>query len=317
MKPTRVAMTGLGIAGLLAAALLIPLPHYVDMPVYVQPVGMASVYVKEPGIVQEIHARPATYIQRSTPILRLANDQLENQVLEAEAEVAKCNAQLHAVEELKVEGDQRASFAYETAVIQLRNSQDHLKQQKMRLTSLQVTAPSDGWIVPVPDQKEPGSDADRLPKLVGNPLSPQNLSATLPEQTLVCHIAPDLEKWEAMILVDQQDIEFVQAGQSIKLWLAMIPNQVFPTEVDEIAIEPMKFIPPQMASQNAGPIEATTSLGGKFKPESAKYLVKAQVVDRSGNFTKDSTGVARIHVGYETVGRRVWRFLAHTFSFNL
>jgi hypothetical protein len=32
---------------------------------------------------------------------------------------------------------------------------------------------------------------------------------------------------------------------------------------------------------------------------------------------KDLTGVARIHVGYRTVGNRLARYLAHTFNFKL
>lgn len=317
VKPTRLLATGVGVAGLLAALLLVPVPHYVDMPTYIQPVGLTNVYVREPGILNTIQVAPASYVERSSPIIKLENHQLDRLMLEAQADVADYERRLNEVRELRAEGDAQARFSLETAEVQLRNSRANLETQKLRRDALQIASPISGWIIPVADGKPPGKEAERLPKLIGNPLSRENLSATLPEQTLVCHVAPDLEQWEALILVDQVDIEFLGPGQSIKLWLSLFPNQRFHTTVSEVAIEPLKFIPAQMASQNGGPVEASTSLAGKFRPQSATYLVKASIRDSTGKFVKDSTGVARIHVGYETVGRRVWRFLAHTFSFHL
>lgn len=317
VNPLRLASTTAISLAVIAGVLLVPVPHYVDMPAYIQPVAMSNVYVEEAGIVENIRATPATFVKQNQPIIQLVNHQLEQELVLAQDEVAKTRRMLDEVRRLQSSGDRQALFAVETAEVNLQNSIARLNNQQQRNESLQLKSPIDGWIIPVTDHEAPSPDADRLPKLVGNPLAEENLQSTLTEQMLVCHVAPDLEQWEAMILVDQQDIEFARAGQSIKLWISLFPNQVYRTEVAEVAIEPMKFIPPQMASQNSGPIEATPSLGGQFKSESAKYLVKARLTDPDRRFSKDSTGVARIHVGYETVGRRIWRFLAHTFSFNL
>lgn len=317
VQPSRLAVTGLVTTGILAALLLVPVPHYIDMPFYIQPVGMTSVYVKESGIIDKIQAHSNSPVRQSGPIVKLVNYQMEKQLLEAQAEVAESRRRLQEVRELKAEGEKRSQFAEETAEVQLQNSQSNLDTFQKRIDALQIASPIDGWVLPVADPQTSAGESERLPKLAGNPLSDENLNASLTEQMLVCYVAPNLDDWDVMILVDQQAIEFARPGQAVKLWLKLFPDQVVRTEVTDVAVEPMRTIPAQLASQNGGPIETSTALGGQFKPASAKFLVKARLAANDRQLTKDSTGVARLHVGYETVGRRLWRFLSHTFNFHL
>jgi len=317
VKPIRLAITATITMAVVAGILFLRLPHYVDMPLYLQPANLTNVYVEVPGIVNATNAKPHQYISQGQTITELTNPDLQEQALAAQGDYQQRERILESVKNLRANGDTEAQFAIQTAQVQKENSLSVLNDYQERIESLHIKAPISGWILPAEKQKEPSPDADRLPSLVGNPLDKQNRLCTLPEQTLVCQIAPDMTTWEALILVDQKEVEFTTTGQVAKIWLAQFPSRVFHTTLSEVSVDPTKFIPAQMASQNAGPIEASPSLSGQFKPESAKYLVVAKLNDPNGIFVKDATGVARIHVGYETVGNRVWRFLSHTFSFKL
>lgn len=317
VKPSRLLISGAIGLLLIAGILFIRLPHYVDMPLYLQPAGLNSVYVEVPGSVQQVTASANQFVQAGQPIARLVNYELNEKLSIAEGEYLQRSQIVEDVYQLRAADDVEAQFAKQTAEVQKDNSLAVLEDYRKRAKKLEICAPVAGWIVAAQEQKEPGPDADRLPSLVGDPLATKNRLCLLPEQTLVCQIAPDLQQWEAIILVDQQDVEFMLEGQTAKIWLAQFPGRVFHSSLHEVAVDPVRFVPPQMASQNAGPIESTPSLAGKFKPDSAKYLVIAKLEDSQQMFVKDGTGVARIHVGYQTLGNRLWRAIAHTFNFKM
>lgn len=316
VKPWRVMMTTGVVAAVVVGILLIPLPHYVDMPLYVQPANMVNVYVETPGLVSEVLAQKYQRLQAGDPIVRLTNFDLARERVAAANKLKQSEHRLEELEQM-VSLDQMASLLRESTSIQRQNDQEQLNDYDRRIESLQVKAPQAGWLIPTARIEPPGDDAERLPSLVGDPLEPGNATAVLAEQTLVAHIAPDKEKWQAMILVDQEEVEFTRVGQEVKVWLAQFPNQVFRSEIGEVAVDSLRVIPAHMASPKGGTIEALATENGRFKSVSPKYLVIAPLENRDDLLAKDLTGVARIHVGYRTVGNRLARYLAHTFNFKL
>jgi putative peptide zinc metalloprotease protein len=317
VKPWRVAMTLGGLLLVVVGVMLIPLPHYVDMPLFVQPANMMNVYVETSGNLQEVTVKKYQYVQAGDPVVRLTSHDLERQRLVAANELKRSEHREQEIRMREVSGDQHASLARESSEVQRLNNQQQLEDYQRRIESLEVKAPLSGWLIPAARIEPPSSDAERLPTLVGDPLEPSNGQAVLAEQTLVAHIAPDQKNWEAMILVDQEEVEFTRVGQEVKVWLAQFPNQVFRTKIDEVAVDPLRVIPPQMASLKGGPVETIATEGGRFKATSAKYLVIAPLDNPDNLMAKDLTGIARIHVGYRTVGNRLARYLAHTFNFKL
>ncbi|MBL8891697.1 MAG: hypothetical protein JNL67_17080 [Planctomycetaceae bacterium] len=316
VKPWRVMMTTGVVAAVVVGILLIPLPHYVDMPLYVQPANMVNVYVETPGLVNEVLAKKYQRLEAGDPIVRLTNFDLTRERVAAANKLRQSELRLEQLEQM-VSLDQMASLVRESTSIQLQNDKEQLNDYDRRIESLQVKAPQAGWLIPAARIEPPGADAERLPTLVGDPLEPGNASAVLAEQTLVAHIAPDRDKWQAMILVDQEEVEFTRVGQEVKVWLAQFPNQVFRTKIGEVAVDSLRVIPAHMASPKGGTIEALATEGGRFKSVSPKYLVVAPLDNPDDLLAKDLTGVARIHVGYRTVGDRLARYLAHTFNFKL
>ncbi|MBL8852472.1 MAG: hypothetical protein JNK57_00745 [Planctomycetaceae bacterium] len=316
VKPWRVMATMGIVVAVVVGILLIPLPHYVDMPLYVQPANMVNVYVETPGLLHEVTVQKYQPVQAGDPIIRLTNYDLEQQRVVAANKLTQSENRIQELDRL-VSLDQMSSLVRESTLVQMENDREQLNDYQRRIDSLQVKAPQTGWLIPAARIEPPGPDAERLPTLVGDPLESANGRAVLAEQTLVAHIAPAREKWQAMILVDQEEVEFTRVGQDVKVWLAQFPSQVFRTQIDEVAVDSLQVIPTQMASPKGGPVESIATDGGRFKPVSAKYLVIAPLENPDNLMAKDLTGVARIHVGYRTVGNRLARYLAHTFNFKL
>jgi putative peptide zinc metalloprotease protein len=317
MKPLRLTMTMSGLAGVIAAILLLPLPHYVDMPMYVQPANLANIYVETPGLLREVVVAKYQSIQAGQPIVRLVNHELEQQRVAAAHELQRSQRRLQEVIQRQASGDPQASLAVESARVQVQNSELLVRDYQRRADSLEVVAPISGWLIPAARLAPTAADTERLPGLVGDPLEPSNRQAVLPEQTLLAHIAPDRRNWEVIVLVDQEEIEFTHVGQAVKVWLSQFPGQVFHTKIAEVAVDPIQVIPPQLASLRGGPIEVTPTASGHYKSPTAKYLVAAALEDSDDLLVKDMTGIARIHVGYRTLGHRLARLLAHTFNFKL
>jgi putative peptide zinc metalloprotease protein len=316
VRPMRVMTTSVLVTAAIAGVLFLPIPHFVDMPVSIQPAEMTSVYVEVPGILEEVQVEKFANVQPGQPLVRLVNHELRQEVLLAEHELQQSERKLQDVLHRQVSGDSQAGLAIETAKVQIQNARLHVEDCRRRLEALQIVAPIGGWLIPPPRRESPPTDAERLPSLVGDPLEPANRHCVLPEQTLVAHVAPDMERWEAQILVDQEEVEFLAAGQDVRLWLQHTPWQVIRTSVTEVAVDPSHDIPPPLASLRGGPIEVTSDAGGRFKATQAKYLVVAHWQDNTGALAKDLTGVARIHVGYRTVGYRLARFFAYSFNFH-
>lgn len=317
VKPWRLTVTLAGAGASLAGILLLPLPHYVDMPLVIQPADLANVYVETPGVLQDVSVEKFQPVTAGQPLVRLVNHDLLQQHVAATNELTRSQRRVQELIERQASGDQQASLALESTRVQVQNSEFVVQDFQRRLDSLQVAAPTTGWLLPAARLAPPPADSERLPGLVGDPLEPGNRAALLAEQTLLAQIAPDLNRWEALILVDQEEVEFTRVGQTVKVWLANFPGQVFRTEVAEVAVDPLRVLPPQMASPRGGPVEAVAAEGGRFKAKSAQYLVVAPLDNPDQLLVKDLTGVARIHVGYRTVGSRLARFLAQTFNFKL
>lgn len=317
VKPWRVTMTLGGLLAVLVGVMLIPIPHYVDMPLFVQPANLVNIYVETPGQLREVAVEKYQLVQAGDPVVRLTNIDLERQRLIAANELKRSEHREQELRQREVTGDPLASLARESSEVQRQNNQQQLADYDRRIESLEVKAPVAGWLIPAARIDPPAPGAERLPTLVGDPLDPGNGQAVLTEQTLVAHVAPDRQKWQAMILVDQEEVEFTRVGQGVKVWLAQFPNQVFRTKIDEVAVDPLRVIPAQLASLKGGPIETTATEGGRFEATSAQYLVVAPLENPDNLMAKDLTGIARIHVGYRTVGNRLVRYLAHTFNFKL
>ena len=130
-------------------------------------------------------------------------------------------------------------------------------------------------------------------------------------------VAPDPTKMEAVLAVDQEDIEFIQVDQPAELLLNQIPCKLFSSRVAIVTPTEMQSTPHSLSSRYGGAIVTESGPNGQEKPASTLYLVKVPINNPGNSIVAGSTGQAKIRVGSKTVGQQLWRLAQSTFQFEL
>jgi putative peptide zinc metalloprotease protein len=72
-----------------------------------------------------------------------------------------------------------------------------------------------------------------------------------------------------------------------------------------------------LSSRFGGDIVSATDADGNDVPQSTKFLVTVPLANPDQLIVPNSTGVAKIRSGSQTVGQRLWRLFQRTFQFEL
>lgn len=150
----------------------------------------------------------------------------------------------------------------------------------------------------------------------GRPLDMRNVGAYLEASTLVCRVAQP-GKLEAILAIDQEELDFVRVGQAVDLLLASRPDEKRPGQIDHIAEQNMETAPTRMAARAGGQLATRADPSGIERPLSVVYQASVPLDDASGQVIVGATGVARIHAGYQPVWQRLWRAACRTFHFEM
>ena len=72
VKPARLAGTLFVVGLVLGGIMLIPIPRYVYGCFYIEPQGVETIYVEEPGALADIYIQPNQFVEEGTPLVQLA-----------------------------------------------------------------------------------------------------------------------------------------------------------------------------------------------------------------------------------------------------
>jgi putative peptide zinc metalloprotease protein len=313
-KPRMIASVTAA-AVVLSAIFLLPFPHYTDCSLYVQPRNAASVYVETPGEIKQIHVRDGQWVDQNQPLLTLGS-------LDIQINIAQIVGAKRQLESKRIALLQRsfedASAAAEVAEVEeaLAARDEQLQRRQRDARRLSITAPLAGWIIPPARVPSSPRDGASLPDWSGTPLEQRNRNASLAEGVPVCQIG-DPRRLEAILAIDQSDMEFVQEGQAVDLMLEQLPGQWFHSEIGQISQLDMKVMPQSLSSKAGGDMVSRTDQSGNERPDSTTYQGSAAIDDEDGLLLVGATGTARIHTGHRTVAQRVWRYLCQTFNLDV
>jgi putative peptide zinc metalloprotease protein len=304
----------------LSAILFIPFPMRVWAPFEVQPHGAASVYIEAPGRLVELSVRPGDEVKSGDPIARLENLDLELDVARLENERDSLKAQLEGLENLRFANTEEASSQIDYIEQRLAGVEKQLAKQRSDLDRLRIVAPRAGTVIPPPRIAErAAADSPELPAWTGTPLDERNLGAALsPEgqQNLFCQIG-DSNKWDAILVIDQDDVDLVQGGEEVKLLLDESASDVFVSTIANRATDELAVAPPRLASTNGGPLPAQAGPDGTLRPLNTSYQAEAPLDNSSGLLRNGLTGRARIEARPRTLWWRLSRYFSRTFNFEL
>ncbi|MGN0910017.1 MAG: hypothetical protein ACI4NV_01205, partial [Thermoguttaceae bacterium] len=205
----------------------------------------------------------------------------------------------------------------------LSRSIEAMQEERKRLT---LTAPIDGivvspyWRVDREAQTQrPNDFSAALPVWDGTPLLEWNLNTTLEPGVHICSVG-DPRKLEAIIVVDQSKINFIQPGQKVKIKLTERPSETLVAEVashDDVEGTTMESVPYQLSVKGGGPVATETAEGGMERPQSGAYRVRVDLDNDDERMSVGMTAKCKIKATPQTLLQRLMRLCREVFNFKL
>ncbi len=308
----------LGSLGVLAATIVgvcyIPLPHHIDCAFEIHPARAGAVYAGTPGqIVQTVKA--GTQVNVGDELAVLKNPDLDIRLVELDGEYNEAITRLRNLS-LRPLKDNSTTAQLETQhelIESIKHMREKTQEEHDRLV---VRAKREGVVMPPPDkQAQPGDDG-RLPGWTGSPLEVANRGALLTAEDLICEIGSAREL-EAVLVVDQGDVQLVDIGQEVELKLDAQRMGSFQGKITEKSQAELKSASSSMASQSGGDLQTEIDpTTGQVKPRNVSYQVRVPVEATDVPLRPGYRGSAKIYVNPMSLGQRFWRLVAQTFNFE-
>jgi putative peptide zinc metalloprotease protein len=313
-KPRMYA--SLAVFGLIVGAIgLVPLPYRVYCPLEIQPLDATAVYVDVPGQLQEVLVKRGQQVASGDRLAELKNLSAQLTVTTLEGQEKQYEAEILALRQIGfLDPD---ALRKESEVEENLNAvREQLAKQREELKRLQLIAPTSGVILPPPEVPKPPTELDELPGWSGTPLEAKNLGCTLEEGVMFCQIG-DPTKMQAVLVIDQSDIEFVRPGQHVEMVLDAAPGEFLRGEITEIANTKLRKASKVLSNKGGGELATKTNEQGEEEPLSASYQARVPLNDPDARLFINLKGKAKISAGWQTLGQRAWRYIAQTFNFKL
>jgi putative peptide zinc metalloprotease protein len=314
MNFTRAAL-GIGVAGVaLASILAVPLPYFVTCSVEMQPRGATSVYVDVPGQVRSICV-PSGPVELGQVIAQLDD-------VDARIALERLAGQRERLA-VRVEAIRQRAHIEDQALLELAHAEEalaaldvQLARRREELDRMTIRAPVAGVLVPPPTRKRDQHERTTLVAWSGRPLDNRNLGAHLEASTLLGRIALP-GKFEAVLAVPQEEMDFVQPGQHVQIFLEQLPGSDLGGEINHIASEELKAVSDRLSRRTGGTLATRTTASGIERPIGVVYQASVPIDDETDRLVVGGTGTAKIHAGWQPLATRLWRSLCRTFRFEM
>ncbi len=317
MKPSRAAITAGLVIAVLAGILAIPVPHEIRCGFVTQPRDASPVYVEAAGALRRILVEPGDRVVVGQPLVQLASPDLEARTVSLEGELAIADVR-HRIVAFQASFNPNSAREIESAEASRDAVARQLEQHRRNVELMTVRAPIEGRVVSAAwTAREDDEQSGRLAAWYGHPLESRNTGAWLESGTIVCTIAPEGEGTEAILAIDQSDIEFVASGNDVRLWFRQSPGGLLESTIDVISPVEMRYVPRGLDSRRGGDLLTTTDEGGRDVPVSTTYEVRVKLPHCGPYVESGATGLARVRTGHLTIGQRLWRLACKTFRFDL
>jgi len=309
-------LTSLAIGGaVIAAVIYVPLPHRIYCAFEIRPTRAGAVYAGTPGqIVRTV--KEGTWVKQGDELAVLQNLDLDIRLTELKGREREAEVRLRNLA-LRSRADATLKTQLETQEELIASLQQLQQKTQEEIDRLVVVAKRDGIVLPPPEKQAQSGGDGRLPGWSGSPLSAHNRGALLTAEDLICEIgAPD--ELEAVLIVDQGDVQLVDVGQHVDLKLesnriGTVSGKIFEKSQSEI-----RQTSSALALQTGGDLQTEIDPEtGQARPRSVSYQARVPLDDAPVTLRPGYRGSAKVHVAPMSVGQRLWRFVAKTFNFEL
>jgi multidrug efflux pump subunit AcrA (membrane-fusion protein) len=274
----RVLLAAGSAAGLVLAALFVPIPHRVTAAAAVRGAGQQAVHAETTGRVEAISVRNGDRVKAGHVLARLSNPDLELEVAQLAAETRRLQKAADKYAALGRPGEEQAIREM------LRGTEDELVSRRRQLDLLTVRAAIDGRVVFAERVREHSREEHGYRELtpwLETPLAAHNVGARWELGTPLCDLLPS-DEFEAVLYVEQSDVPYVAVGQVVRLKLDSFPGLTLDGTVREIARMEAATAPAQVLSVTGG--ELPTRMddnGSSARPAVVCYEVRASLTPKS------------------------------------
>jgi putative peptide zinc metalloprotease protein len=269
--------------------------------------------------LEEVSVKAGDKVEQGDLLARLSNPDLEIVLTELTGQRDSYLAQLSSLQQIRF-NDEQVSLQISVIREQLVSIEEQLQKKIEDSQRLTMVAPVSGTVIAPPHVQPPGTDEQiELPAWAGTPLDPENLGATLLSEgggSLFCQIG-DPNQWEAVLVIDQNDINLVQGEQEVRMMFNESSSHVYISTITSKASDAMQSVPPQLASTSGGPLPSQAASDGTVRPLSTSYQAVARLDNQTGLFRNGLIGQARVKTDPRTLASRLYRYLSRTFNFEL
>jgi len=307
-----------GTLGVVATAVLVigflPLPRYVRCVCHVKHSDTQPVYVNTPGRLAEVRAWPGQEVRQGQVIGQLKNDSLQFEVKTLLAKRDELLAYADQLRRLQFV-DRRAATQIPETLDAIAAVEEQLRDKKRQADALRITSPQTGAIVSPESRPVRRAREGELPQWSGTPFDERNTGVYLAKSDVFCLVGKP-EAFEAELVIDQTDIDFMAKGQTVWLKFEAFAGTTIEATLGAPSPEDMKDMPRSLGNQAGGGVATVTDEGGVQRPLSTSYLAAAEIGTTDLPLQPGMRGKAKVFTGYESLAMRAWRFAARLFHFE-
>ncbi|MBA4019279.1 MAG: hypothetical protein C0483_19105 [Pirellula sp.] len=307
----RLGVRSLATSLLLAGALLWPWPHRVAAPAVAHVREGRHLFIATPGKIVS-SKQLGDVVDAGESVATLVNLDIEREASQARSEAAQRHAAVDHLESRRVD-DPAAGDELPAARQAAAAADDRVRLSQKELARLVIRSPVAGTVLPLPQAlANLGEDPQRnsANELDSSPLAPRNHGRYLAAGTPLCTVG-DAQKREAVLVVDERDVEFVQTDADVRCQFDATGTRIWHGRVIESTAMRDTNIPPEVAA--AGHLALEAAPGGSRRPTAEYFLVRVAIEDDAGLIPIGAVGQARIDAGGQSLAARGMRFLSETF----
>ena len=298
------------VVGFAVVILMIPLPHRVRVPVVLQAADAKSVYATVDGQLINF-VEPGSQVTKGDVIGQLENLDLRRKHAELKGQVRRQKLILSNLESRQF-SDPELKEQLESTRTAVADLTEQLRRLELDLARLTIKAPVSGTILPpasLPNRSATGA----LSTWSGTPLDERNRGCTLRTGTLICQIG-DPNQLEAVLIVDQTDIEFLKPKQHVRLALDETPGTICEGTVQEIAEIDLKVAPRELVRHDELPTRMSEN--GQLELVSTAYQARVALAPTHPTMLIGTSGKAKVDADALSLGSRLARYLSQTFRID-
>lgn len=319
VKRKNVLITATAVAAVIAGFVYIPVPQWVKCPVEIQPPNTESVFVVVPGQLEEMLVEPGQQVLKGTKLARVSNIDLALELVELENEEEGLEDLLKAIDHQMLRAVDSSEFEQTFAEVteQLKSVREQLEKKRQQVAQIDVPAPFDGTIFPVPDKAPSSGDDGRLPEWSGSVFDAKNRGARLSTSDVLCQIG-NADQMEAVLYIDQDYIELIHPDEEVEIKLDAFPGRTYKGRIAVMGTTEVEFVPPSLSTQSGGELPTISDREtGRLRPQNATFPAQVPLAAGEEGLKLGMRGRAKVWVKWEPLGTRLWRYISRTFHFYL